>query len=379
VRHGLDELVYGRASDDRAQRLRLRRFYMAAISYAMWFGLAILAWGTGLLDASGEVLGLCGLGITLTQLGFYWLLRSGRNLAFADPALTFPQIVAALCWSLLLLAFTSELRGMLLSGLMVSLLFGVFAFDRRQFIVLAVFAGVGYLGITLLERVLHPGRFPDAYYLLSSLVLVGALVWTALFGAYVSQMRHKLTTRNEELRAALQRINELAQHDDLTGLHNRRFIMHVLDRLIARAARGDEPFSICIIDLDHFKRINDRFGHAAGDQVLVAFARLVETELRSMDFVAHNVDGGVSFGRYGGEEFILLLPATRLEGAMTCAERLRAKQAAARLEAAPIVTLSAGIAEHRPGEDAEALLRRADRALYEAKYAGRNRVHRAAA
>src|SRR5688572_8385945 len=123
VSHGLDELVYGSARDDRAQRLRLRRFYMAAVSYAMWYGLALLAWATDLLDASGPILALCGVGIALTQLAFYWLLRSGRNLAYADPALTFPQIGIALCWSLLLLAFTSELRGLLLSGLMVALLF----------------------------------------------------------------------------------------------------------------------------------------------------------------------------------------------------------------------------------------------------------------
>ena len=98
-----------------------------------------------------------------------------------------------------------------------------------------------------------------------------------------------------------------------------------------------------------------------------------------MDFVAHNVEGKVSFGRYGGEEFILLLPATQLEGAMVAAERIRSRQAAARHPSAPIVTLSAGIAEYRPGEGIESLMRRADRALYEAKYAGRNRVHLAAA
>ena len=375
----LAKRLFGRVGDDRAQRLRLRRLNIGIMTYAIWFCLAILAWLAGMLRASGAVLVAIGIGIVLSQVAFYVLIRSGRNLRFADPSLTFHQVCVGMVWSLTLLAFTDELRGLLLSVLMVALLFGIFAFDRRQFGQLAVLAGIGYLSLMLIERAGAPGRHPDAYYLVSTLIVVAAMVWTTMFGAYVSAMRHKLSTRNEDLRLALHRISELAERDDLTGLHNRRYVMDVLDGLIARAERDAQPFSICIVDLDHFKRVNDRFGHAAGDQVLVAFARLVESELRGMDFVAHNVAGGVSFGRYGGEEFILLLPATRLDGAMTAAERLRAKQAAARLPAAPIVTLSAGIAEHRAGEDAEALLRRADRALYDAKYAGRNRVHRAAA
>jgi diguanylate cyclase (GGDEF)-like protein len=375
----LAKRMFGRVGDDRAQRVRLRRLNIGIATYAIWFSLSLLAWVAGLLRASGLTLLAIGVGIFISQATFYLLIRSGRNLKFADPALTFQQVCVGMVWAIALLAFTNELRGLLLSVLMVALLFGIFAFDRRQFTQLASLAGAGYLGLMLFERATEPGRHPDAYYLISTLIVVGAMVWTTMFGAYVSAMRQKLSSRNEDLRFALQRISELAERDDLTGLHNRRYIMDVLSGLLARAERDGQPFSICIIDLDHFKRINDRFGHAAGDQVLVAFSRLVESELRGMDFVAHNVADGASFGRYGGEEFILLLPATRLDGAQTCAERLRAKQAAARHPAAPIVTLSAGIAEHRPGEDSESLLRRADRALYEAKYAGRNRVHRAAA
>ena len=376
---GLQRSSIGRVGDAHAQRLRLRRFVMSQMSYAMWFGVTIAAWASGMFDGPTWVLVGAGFGVALTQTTFFLLFRTGANLRFADPSLTFAQIWSAVAWALLLLAFTSALRGLLASVLMVALLFGVFALERRQFLQLAITAGVGYLTIIGVERFLRPGMHPDAYYVISALVLIGALAWTALFGAYVSDMRRKLSSRNEDLQQALAKISHLAERDELTGLHNRRFIMDVLGKLIGRGDRDGECFSICIIDLDHFKRINDRFGHAAGDQVLIAFSRLVEAELRSMDYVAHNVARGVSFGRYGGEEFILLLPATRLDGALVCAERLRAKQAAARHPAAPIVTLSAGLAEYRPGEGSEALLRRADRALYEAKYAGRNRVHHAAA
>lgn len=375
---GLDKPAF-REQRERAQGLRLRRFYMSAGSYALWYALVLVAYATSLVHAPAWLVWGAGCGILVTQLGVFALIRSGVTLRYADPSLTFAQIVIAVGWALLLVAFTHELRGMILAVLMVALLFGVFALNRRQFIQLAVFAGGGYLGMVWLERFVSPGLFPDAYYFISSLVLVFALTWTALFGSYVSAVRHKLSARNDELQRALVKISEIAERDDLTGLHNRRFVMDVLERQIGRAERDGEPFCLCIIDLDHFKRINDRFGHAAGDQVLVAFSRLVEGELRTMDFVAHNVSDGVSFGRYGGEEFIMLLPATRLEGALTAAERIRARQAAARHPAAPIVTLSAGIAEYKPGEGIEALMRRADRALYDAKYSGRNRVHHAAA
>jgi diguanylate cyclase (GGDEF)-like protein len=379
VAEGLARSSAGRIGDAHALRLRLRRFHMSQMSYAMWFAVTLAAWVFGMFDGPGWALVAAAVGIAITQTTFYLLIRSGASLRFADPSLTFAQIGAAVAWALMLLAFTSELRGLLAAVLMIAILFGVFALERRQFLQLAFGAGLGYLTIIGVERWLRPGLHPDSYYVISALILAGALAWTALFGAYVSDMRRKLSSRNDDLQKALAKISELAERDDLTGLHNRRFIMEVLARLIARAERDGERFSICIIDLDHFKRINDRFGHAAGDQVLIAFARLVESELRSMDYVAHNVAHGVSFGRYGGEEFILLLPATPLEGAAVCAERLRARQAAARHPAAPIVTLSAGIAEYRPGEGSESLLRRADRALYEAKYAGRNRVHHAAA
>jgi len=374
----LERMVYGEQRE-LAQVLRLRRFFMSAGSYLMWFLLVVVAHANGLLYAPASVVWGSALGLLITQSVFFVLLRSGRNLRFADPSMTFVQIAIAVGWSLLLLAFTRELRGMMLAVLMVALLFGVFALSRRQFIQLAVLAGGGYLAVVVLERFTQPGLYPDSYYLISSLVLAVALAWTALFGSYVSAVRHKLSARNDQLQRALAKISELAERDDLTGLHNRRFVMDVLDKLVGRAERAREPFCICIIDLDHFKRINDRFGHAAGDQVLVAFARMVEGELRSMDFVAHNVADGISFGRYGGEEFILLLPATRLEGAMTAAERIRSRQAASRHPSAPIVTLSAGIAEYKTGEGVEQLMRRADRALYEAKFAGRNRVHLAAA
>lgn len=363
---------------ERRQRLRIRRFFMAFASYFMWYLLAFACWRAGLLAADGVLFGAVGAGILLTQLAFYALFRSGRNLRFRDPSLTIPQILAGLAWALVLVAAARELRGVMLTVYMIALLFGIFALGKRQFLLIGVLAYLGYVGLSVVEIALGMTFFSRGYYLVSVLVLGGVLLWTSMFGSYVSNLRYMLQQRNEELESVLVRMRELADRDDLTGLFNRRVIMDALHKLRARAQRTFEPFSVCIIDLDNFKTVNDAYGHIAGDRVLREFATAMAAELRDMDIVARS---DPSFGRYGGEEFILVLPNTDIDGARRCAERLRQRQDE-RLRrgdtAIPCCTLSAGVAEYLPGEDIEALLRRADHALYAAKHAGRNRVETAA-
>lgn len=367
------------AGADRRQQLRARRFFMSLASYTMWYLIALACWRNGLLDISARHITLAGVLMYATQLVFYFLIRSGLNLRFRDPSLTVMQIVVGLTWTLFLIAVSREIRGLMLTVYMVTLLFGIFALDKRQFLLTGLFAYVGYAGLVLYERIAGMNLFSSGYYIVSLIMLGGVLLWTSMFGSYVSNLRHKLQVRNDELENVLQQMRELADHDDLTGLLNRRVITDSLQKLKARADRTGEIFSVCIIDLDHFKDVNDEYGHLTGDRVLIEFAKTVSRELRGMDLVARS---DAAFGRYGGEEFILLLPKTDLAGAHRCAERLRERQSASGSATGgdvPPCTLSAGIAEYRPGEDIESILRRADRALYAAKHGGRNRVELAGA
>lgn len=166
-----------------------------------------------------------------------------------------------------------------------------------------------------------------------------------------------------------ERLHTQAVEDPLTGLYNRRFFKDALERELRRAIRRDSPLSLLMLDLDHFKRVNDRWGHEAGDRLLQRLARLLRTSVRTEDVVV----------RYGGEEFMMLLPDTELEEAVQLAERLREsfreQESCHQPPDAPPVTLSAGVAA-RPdsGHTAEALLRAADAALYRAKRRGRDRV-----
>lgn len=168
---------------------------------------------------------------------------------------------------------------------------------------------------------------------------------------------------------ARQEIEQAARSDALTGLNNRRWFDDTFARQVKRCNEDGVPFCLLILDLDYFKRINDTYGHIAGDRTLVAVARVLDSQLRSTDMLA----------RYGGEEFTLGLPNTKLDEAFAIAERLRRAIEFLALpfrsgEPLPHLTVSIGIAQMQAGQTPEAIYAAADAALYRAKDGGRNRV-----
>jgi diguanylate cyclase (GGDEF)-like protein len=171
----------------------------------------------------------------------------------------------------------------------------------------------------------------------------------------------------DKLEQALGRINELAIRDELTGSHNRRYLISLIEKEKERSDRNGRAFCLCMLDIDFFKRINDTYGHSAGDTVLREFARTVQGQIRSTD----------TFGRYGGEEFLLMLPETSPADALALAERVRRaieKMRCTEGISEIAATVSVGVAEFRRGEAISHTLARADEALYLAKSTGRNRV-----
>ena len=173
----------------------------------------------------------------------------------------------------------------------------------------------------------------------------------------------------EALTQANRRLHDEAMHDALTGLYNRRYWAESFERELRRARRGGELLGLMIIDIDHFKRCNDTFGHAAGDRVLCAIAKYMQSQTRGEDILC----------RYGGEEFVLVQAQASAEAVLQRAEKFRLGVQGLEIEhdgrhVGP-VTLSIGIAifpDH--GADGQALLQAADEALYRAKQSGRNRV-----
>lgn len=160
-------------------------------------------------------------------------------------------------------------------------------------------------------------------------------------------------------------LEHMASHDRLTGAFNRGRIYELLDAAETARQRYGTPFSVLMFDIDHFKRINDTFGHQAGDQVLVDLSRRINDLMRLTD----------QFGRWGGEEFLVIATHTPLDGAVTLAERIRGAIGNEPFPDLGHITVSIGVAEMQDGLDIEDLEALADRALYKAKTAGRNRVH----
>ncbi len=172
----------------------------------------------------------------------------------------------------------------------------------------------------------------------------------------------------QQSRASQEELERLARFDSLTGLYNRRTVLGLLDDQIKRAKRYDEALAVLMVDIDHFKKVNDRYGHLVGDRVLEAVAAVLSQSVREVDIV----------GRYGGEEFLATLPKADTLAARIVGERMRRAVEAAGMTAHDgtvfHVTVSVGISSYRSGEDHLEFIGRVDDALYRAKQNGRNRV-----
>lgn len=352
------------------QNLLMKRFGMAVASYLLITALAGIAYYHELFSVSGSaVAGLVGVAV-LSQVGFYGLLLTGRNLAFRDPSLTEAQVLVALGMATTLMAMLGEGRGSMLLIYPMALLFGLFQLPRRVFFRCTGLAFLGFVLINLYEA--YQMRMPDPGLATLQVCALGlVLLWLSLFASYMQAMRQRMRQRRfalqahqETLRGMMRQLEDLVATDELTGLFNRRHFLRMaaleLARLTSRRQHG-----LALIDLDHFKAINDRYGHAAGDRVLQAFASVAAGCLREGDIIA----------RYGGEEFVLLVPDTDPVAFRACCERLR--MAFMEIEPSGVKvqnpSLSVGMTMVAMHDDLDEALHRADQALYQAKRNGRNR------
>lgn len=242
--------------------------------------------------------------------------------------------------------------------------------------------GAGLLAGWTLAR---PAFQPETSSLTTALCMVTMFLYLIALGhdSYARAMRlHRardavrsseqtLARRVEEIQSLQSQLRDQAEHDPLTGLHNRRYLAQAMPGMLSRMIRERQPLSVMLLDIDHFKAINDTHGHLAGDTCLVQLARLLREHIRESDIVC----------RWGGEEFLVLLPSMPAAAALERAERYRREfQALAPPwgDAGRHPTLSIGVAAFpQDGGDTDTLLAAADAALYRAKARGRNRVEQA--
>ncbi|MEO6277586.1 GGDEF domain-containing protein [Roseateles sp.] len=319
------------------------------------------------LMAAEPALWLSGLslaGIT----AFYGLVRSGlgRHLGH-DPSLTLPQSLFGALITAWGYAVDPPLRGAIIAIMLLNLVWGMFVLSQRQAFGLYLFGLAALGGAMGYGAVTDPVNFPPAVEALHFSFAAILMTAVSVLSVNMARMRAKLGARTAELRAALERIQYLAHHDELTSISNRR---HLSERLAAEQLnqrQNGQTMSLVLIDIDHFKAVNDNHGHPAGDAVLRHFAATLQTTLRSTDFA----------GRWGGEEFLVVTPQASAETAATLVERLRETLAATSFDSVVPglrITFSAGVAECAPGEDLHLAIDRADRRLYQAKQTGRDRT-----
>lgn len=173
-----------------------------------------------------------------------------------------------------------------------------------------------------------------------------------------------LRQKTQELEKALVEIEELAVTDPLTKVYNRLRFNILIEQQILTSERYNTPLSIIFVDIDHFKSINDTYGHLIGDEVLIKMAELIKSKLRNADI----------FARWGGEEFVMLLPETDVKGASLLAKKLKEAITSTLFPTVEKVTASLGVTQYGKDEKKEEFIHRADEAMYQAKRNGRNRV-----
>ncbi len=354
---------------DPRQAHRMRRFLMAAATSFMVLALLALLQWQGFL--ARQVVIDVSVAVGLLIIVFYALFRSGLNQRFADPSLTVPMIAAAIITLAFVIYYAGQARSVFLLIYLMPFLFGVFRLSTRALLILTLSTITLYLAAILAILRYKPETLDLRLEIVQWIVLCVVLTWFAFMGGYISRLRRILAENNARLETAFKTIQEMSVRDELTGSYNRRYLMQILVQEKNRIDRGGREMAVGIMDVDFFKRVNDQYGHLAGDEVLRVFSQEAQRSLRTSDF----------FGRYGGEEFLIILTQTPLDGAQVIADRFRQALEAIRfpeIDAALRVSVSIGIAQYSPGEEVVQTLARADAALYKAKHLGRNRVELAA-
>ena len=348
-------------SQEPSRRSHLKLTFLALV--LMMYCAALGLYAGSLAGAPASVAWAWAVAMVGGQLIAYLAIRSGLTQSLRDPGITTLQLLYAVTMGGVAYAFVGPMRAAVFLPLMVIMIFGLYALPTRAIAVVALYAVVLF-GCVMLAKALHePAVYPPAVELGHFLMFLVMIPIVPVLGMRFAEAR----ARQERQQHDLLRVQVLASRDELTGLINRREMTVLLQRAQAALQRTGRPYCVAVIDLDHFKHVNDRYGHGIGDEVLKRFADMANQATREQDTLA----------RWGGEEFVLLLGNSTLASSQAGLERLREAVAAHTMVIGPhsiAVTMSAGIAEPLEGESYERVLSRADHALYAAKARGRNAV-----
>lgn len=356
----------------RRRIIRVRRQIMALYSYLLlWLGVfSGMSLGLFQINTPHFAIFGCVLVINLVMCG---LVISGALDRFREEHLTIFQISIGVALITVIIHYSYELEGGLLSLYFLAMMFGLFALSRKYLIITSLIILTAYTG----HEIWHWYATPLNKFISLSIghwfILLLGLIWFVYVGGHIfslqeshRQQKRKLQEQRQALEARNNLLAEVAIRDSLTNLHNRRYLIEQLETEIARHEKSGMPLQLAIIDLDHFKAVNDAHGHHIGDTVLVTFAEHLRVFLRADDLVT----------RYGGEEFVIAFLNTPQDKAVLALRRLQTEFSKHEFVGSTLfnASFSAGISQSRKGDSASRLLQRADKALYKAKSQGRNLI-----
>ena len=298
---------------------------------------------------------------------FTILLRTGLNKKYTDPSLTVAQILWSTLFLLTIAYLLNESRGLILMMYFGILSLGYFQLKFRDFLYTGLFAILGYAFVMLYIYANEPDRIEIKLEIIQWMIFSSTISVMLYTGSAIHHLRDRAEKQYMDLQEALELNKKLAITDELTGLYNRRYFMEKMAQQKALSERDDSDFVLCFCDLDHFKQINDTFGHHTGDIVLQKFSEILKSSIREIDFAA----------RFGGEEFVCLLVNTDIEKAIKVTERIRESLANFNFsDIAPTLhaTVSIGLSNFKQFNTIQETLMNAGNRMYLAKHQGRNKV-----
>jgi len=349
---------------DAKQAVRMRRFLLAAATYAIGAALLLLAYGLKLIELGPALFTIAVAAVINASL--YFVFRLGLNLRARDPSLTWVQTLIANTVLMFVIYSFNQGRAFALMMFLVVLTFGIFQFNTREFLNISLHILAGYGLVLNLLMKYKPDTVNVYLEFFHWAGLASILPLFAVVGGRISELRRHLRSSNEDLRSALAAVRQVATHDNLTGLPNRVLFGEELQHALAQAERRHRPVALLFMDLDRFKNINDTLGHAFGDRVLQEVAKRLTRCVRESDILA----------RLGGDEFVLLVeefPDPANLGGIA-QKLLTAVSQVTSIDGRELnLSVSIGICMYpADGRDAKTLLANADIAMYRAKERGRN-------
>jgi diguanylate cyclase (GGDEF)-like protein len=346
--------------DASRQAIRLRRLLLVCIFAELYLLVLTVFFSQDLVERHT----LVGIAVVVStaMLGLYAIFAGGLNQRATEKNLTASIAVSALVLMLWTVYAAPASRVIFTPFAFIVVAYGMYRLTQKTMLLLSAGTLVGYGGVIGLHyaRQMAPEDLQSSllHWLVMAVTLPGFVVLTGRVRRLHSAL-HKAGVK-------IKSIEEHARRDQLLGCYNRRYLIAALEEQKRLADETGAPLYLAVIDLDHFKNINDEVGHLAGDEVLRTFARIAQENVRQDDV----------FGRYGGEEFVLILPETPLLAALNTAERIReqVERHGWQGKLQRTVTVSTGLTQYIPGESVLDLFSRTDTAMYLAKRGGRNQV-----